>query len=179
MTSRPRSRKAKKRLNVIAARRILEGKSDEEIMKETGLNVFEVTGVRGILRTQRGRNWAKKHDLPIEEPPGESVPPRVASEEPSEGVEASLEKPRDETMTSRTGSRQALPLAPEEVILEVEGIPVGRRIRLSPKNLMFYDWFRTKYGYGGDLSDFINDAIDDFFKSRNWTIKVVKEEEIA
>lgn len=162
---------------------ILEGKRDDEIMKETGLNVFEVTGVRGILRTKRGENWAKKHGLmegpPSEAPSGDEKPGGEPLEAPSEGVEGPPEVPPPRTKTSRTGGGVTRPLAPEEVIVEVEGIPSGRRIRLTAKNLMYYDWFRSRYSYDGDLSDFINDAIEDFFKSRNWTIKVVKEETIA
>jgi len=73
---------------------------------------------------------------------------------------------------------QPMTLGPNEAVVEVEGVPVGRKIRLTPKNLALFDWFKARYGYDGDLSDFINDAIDDFFRSRGYSLKVVREEEV-
>ena len=68
-------------------------------------------------------------------------------------------------------------LRPGEAIIEVEGVPVGTKIRLTPKSLLLFDWFKAKYGYEGDISDFINDAIEDFFRARGYKVLIVKEEE--
>jgi len=67
---------------------------------------------------------------------------------------------------------------PGEGIVEIEGFPVGRKIRLTPKNLTLMDWFISKYGYKGDASDFINDCIEDFFVARGFQLKVIKEENV-
>jgi len=193
----------------IAARMILEGKDDETVMRETGLTLFDITGVKGWLKKLRKRGinpmeWVEGKVIKPENL--HSIKPLTDLEKVSEPVAA------EKTIRTGTGLKEAqfepvpspasprgsealpspvprlprqalakervIPLTPEEVVIEVEGIPVGRKIRLSPKNLMFYDWFKTKYGYEGDLSQFINDAIEDFFRSRNWVIKVVKEERI-
>jgi len=182
----------------IAARMILEGKDDETVMRETGLTLFDITGVKGWLKKLRKRGinpmeWVEGKTYKPENL--HSIKPLTDLEKPSEPVAA------EKTIRTGTGPKEAqfepvpspasprgsealpspaprlprqdlakervIPLTPEEVVIEVEGIPVGRKIRLSPKNLMFYDWFKTKYGYEGDLSQFINDAIEDFFRSRN------------
>ena len=52
------------------------------------------------------------------------------------------------------------------------------QVNLTPANMTMIQWFTTKYGFEGDLSDFINDAIEDFFRSRNWRIKIVQEEPV-
>lgn len=70
-------------------------------------------------------------------------------------------------------------LGATETTIEVAGIPVSRKIILTPKNLALFDWFKAKYGYEGGLSDFINDCIEDFFRSRGYVLVVRKEEEIA
>ena len=55
---------------------------------------------------------------------------------------------------------------PEEIIVEVEGLPVSGKVQLSTKNLMLFDRFRTQYQWDGDLSDFVNVAMEYFFKNK-------------
>jgi len=41
---------------------------------------------------------------------------------------------------------------------------------------VMYQWFKTEHEYPGDLSDFLNDTVDDFFRSRQLQLKLVKGE---
>jgi len=63
--------------------------------------------------------------------------------------------------------------------LWVKATPIIRKIVLNPKIYLYYDYVRMNYGYKGDLGDFLYDAVEDFFKSRGITIKIVKEEDVA
>jgi len=55
---------------------------------------------------------------------------------------------------------------PKDFIVEVEGIPVSRKVQLTPKNLMMFEWFKERYSWEGDLSDFIDDSMTYFFENR-------------
>ncbi len=63
----------------------------------------------------------------------------------------------------------------QDIMVQIEGFAPGKTIILTPYNIVMMRWFIDKYGYEGDLSDFINDTIEDFFKSRNWSIKIIEE----
>lgn len=54
----------------------------------------------------------------------------------------------------------------QEAIVEVEGVPVSRKVQLTPKNLTMYGWFKKRYNWNGDLSDFIDDTMTYFFESK-------------
>lgn len=70
--------------------------------------------------------------------------------------------------------------SPEEATIEVKGIPVGRKILLTPKNLTMFQWFKSKYQFGGDLSDFINDTMEYFFRiGVRAKMQVVTQEELS
>jgi len=57
--------------------------------------------------------------------------------------------------------------------------PIIRKVVLNPKVFLYYDYMRANYGYKGDLGDFLYDCVEDFFRSRGFTVKIVKEEELA
>lgn len=62
---------------------------------------------------------------------------------------------------------------PQEALIEVEGIPVNRKISLSPKNLLMWDCFRKTYPqWDGDLSNFINESMDCTFKALKMNMKI-------
>jgi len=49
---------------------------------------------------------------------------------------------------------------------------VIRKVILNPKVLMWYDYIVSKFGYKGDLGDFIVECIEDFWASRGYKIKI-------
>ncbi len=103
-------------------------------------------------------------------------------------------KPNVETSTSMEGEKkiplspggaeiiQRLPVPPGiddpgGVTIQIEGFAPGRQVFLTPKNILMFQWFLAKHPkWEGDLSDFINQAIEAFFNSINWKIKMVQEE---
>jgi len=201
---RPLSRKRLKKLKAKARKLLLEGKSVQEILQELPqLSIFHVTGLtgpmvkEGLLKRVGDKLVPTKQIVEIREPikperkeaegegegrvegEGVRVPSKPEKPQPIKPVATEFKPPslRVEAKELRTPSRPTL--EPEEVLLEVEGVPPTRRVKLTPKSLMWYAWFRTKYNYSGDLSTFINEVIEDFFRSRGWTIKIVKEEEFA
>lgn len=71
-------------------------------------------------------------------------------------------------------------IKPEEAIVEVRGIPIGKKIQFTPKNLTMWEWFKSQYqGWeNSDISDFINQCMDYFFKTglgAKMKIEVVQE----
>lgn len=69
---------------------------------------------------------------------------------------------------------------PREVSLQVQGIPIGKKILLTPKNVTMIQWFQARYDWDGDISDFINQCIEYFFKEGlHAKIKVEIQEEFA
>lgn len=64
----------------------------------------------------------------------------------------------------------------EGTTVQIEGFAPGKQVFLTANNILLYQWFVAKYGYDGDISDFINDAIEDFFKARDWKVMIVKGE---
>ena len=76
---------------------------------------------------------------------------------------------------------QRLPIPPRTneplgAVVQIEGFAPGKQVFLTANNILFFQWFKSKHNYEGDISDFLNDAIEDFFRARNWRIKIVKEE---
>jgi len=62
--------------------------------------------------------------------------------------------------------------------LWIKASPIIRKVILDPKVFLYYDYVRNKYGYKGDLGDFIRDCVEDFFERRGIKIKIVEEEEL-
>jgi len=149
----------------------------EQVMKETGLNVFQVSGLVGALikkAKRRESGSSLKNNTSSNSNKGASG--FEASERLNQGfisLEGEPLKPPSETRKTLMG------VGVTEATVEVAGIPVGRKVVLTPKNLALFDWFKARYGYEGSLSDFINDCIEDFFRSRGYVLVVRKEEEIA
>jgi len=72
------------------------------------------------------------------------------------------------------------PPSEREALVQVRGIPVGKKILITPKNLTMIQWFQSKYAWKGDLSDFINDAVEFFFSDGlHAKMQVSIEEEVA
>ena len=68
--------------------------------------------------------------------------------------------------------------APTQV-LSVEASGMVAKVFNNPKMLLWFDWFRNKYRYEGDYSDFLEGCVDDFFRSRGWEISVNKKESLS
>jgi len=180
--------RAKKR----AVEMLLEETPMYRIMEETGLNASVVGGLAGSLRSGMRAALLSKYGLAqaqetgSDEGSGEDEGGSIEVETPAPAPAPRGPGPLSidlglENLGVGPPPPPAAPgseLGPTESVIEVAGIPVGKKIRLTPKNLTLFDWFKARYGYEGGLSDFINDAIEDFFRSRGYTVKIVKEEEV-
>lgn len=62
-----------------------------------------------------------------------------------------------------------------ERLLVSQADPILRKVALNPKVIFWYE-FAKSCGYEGDLGDFIVACVEDFFKSRGYKLKVVREE---
>ena len=162
------------------------------------LSLREVQGVYGYLLSPKFQldQQSKRAKMEEGEGEGEGEPPAVlqGSDTPEKPLGAitqgsqTPETPPGLPGETSIGTNYIMPLGrppsqgtgvlrPGEAIIEVEGVPVGTKIRLTPKSLLLFDWFKAKYGYEGDISDFINDAIEDFFRARGYEVMIVKKEE--
>ena len=140
-----------------------EGKSITQIQKKVGVsNKTVIKYCRGITadKQESVEELASQVDVPLEprviHPTEVTVQsPRRAVEEPQEVIPGLLEETPVEFIQ-----------APEDIIVEVKGIPVSRKVQLSPKNLMMFGWFQKRYSWDGDLSDFIDDTMTYFFENK-------------
>jgi len=69
------------------------------------------------------------------------------------------------------------------VVLErelwVKATPIIRKVVLNPKIWLYYDYARTQLGYEGDIGSFLEDCVEDFWRSRGYKIKIVQETEVS
>jgi len=137
-----------------------QGKTLAEIKKETGIsNATIVKYTKNIKPTE-----LKQEETPSEEP----IIQQPRKPQTQVFVPESLESAPIEPVIS-----------PEDVIVEVRGIPINKKIQINPKNLTLYEWFRAQYRWDGDLSDFVNDTMEYFFsKGLNAEMQVIVKERI-
>ena len=62
--------------------------------------------------------------------------------------------------------------------LALQATPIVKKVILNPKTYLFYDYACTNLNFKGDVGDFIQDAIEDFWKSRGYKIVIEKRSEI-
>jgi hypothetical protein len=62
--------------------------------------------------------------------------------------------------------------------LALQATPIVKKVILNPKTSLFYDYACTNLNFKGDVGDFIQDAIEDFWKSRGYRIVIEKRSEI-
>jgi hypothetical protein len=62
--------------------------------------------------------------------------------------------------------------------LALQATPIVKKVILNPKTYLFYDYACTNLNFKGDVGDFIQDAIEDFWKSRGYRIVIEKRSEI-
>jgi len=130
-----------------------QGKTLDEIKMETGVSTATISKYTKNI----------KADNPLEETATQTTPQIPFGEEPQ-----TPQQPEDYEVEF-IGSR---PKA-QEALIEVEGIPVNRKISLTPKNLLMWDCFRKTYPqWDGDLSNFINESMDCTFKALKMNMKI-------
>ena len=56
--------------------------------------------------------------------------------------------------------------------LALQATPIVKKVILNPKTSLFYDYACTNLNLKGDVGDFIQDAIEDFWKSRGYRIVI-------
>ena len=178
-----------------------KGAPIEEIMRETKLNYQQITGLKGYLtRVQKG-NPPKPPQMKTQRVQGASAQ-TPSTEKDSNPTDQTLGTSGDKAeglmgevgVPSRTLSGtgknsdmglggEGYPLGQAGEILErelwVKATPIIRKVVLNPVVYLYYDYVREKYGYQGDLGDFLYDCVEDFFRSRGVKIKIVKEDEVS
>jgi len=139
------------------------GKTYDEIVET--MKYKSKNSVSNVVSRWRTKDLLNKKRKPQPENPNLTVP----------------EEPQTQTSTIITdippqvGYRKPMDDMGRNVV-QIEGYAPSRSIALTPKNITLIQWFTAKFDYAGDLSDFINDAVEDFFQSRNYQFKVIKEE---
>ena len=139
-----------------------EGHSITQIQKKVGV------ANKTVIKYSRG--------ITVDEPEGEEeitqsvhVPLQDVVRKANATVKAPM-NPHEETEESHDDLLEETPVGyiqnPEDITVEVAGIPVSRKVQLNPKNLMMWEWFKERYNWEGDLSDFINDTMAYFFMNR-------------
>jgi hypothetical protein len=203
-------RKYRKKRNLKVAEMILQGKSDKEILESIrGLDPHELAGMKGFLRKPAGIKWAYEKGLideqkasqllkerGLELPSKQPLEPQHPSKGSSEAkVEASAAanlsgegkppmNPPNQTPTTHPSPPSRIVSTEEVAAIEVEGIP--RKIRISPKTLMFYQFFREgkipgqQKPFDGDLGAFFDWVVNRYFTKFVGCDFVLRyEEEIA
>jgi len=99
---------------------------------------------------------------------------------PPQPIASPVEVVDDEIFIDSTPTIVDSETSPQDAIVDVIGIPVNRKIQLTPKNLTMFQWFKTKYNWSGDISDFINDTMEYFFtKGLGAEMQVIIKENLS
>ena len=144
-----------------------KGKTHKEIAKTMKYKYNNY--VSAVIHRAKLKNLANVNNPEIKAPPGSET---QGSDNTGDLI------PRGALITSLPpGDLVKRPIADlGRNVVQIEGFAPSRYIALTPKNITLIQWFTAKFGYEGDLSDFINDAVEDFFQSRNYQLKIIKEE---
>lgn len=59
-----------------------------------------------------------------------------------------------------------------------QSLPIMRKIMLSPKIYLLYDYCRDKLDFQGDIGDFLADCVDYFFRANGFEISITHKSEI-
>jgi len=59
-----------------------------------------------------------------------------------------------------------------------QSLPIMRKVMMSPKIYLLYDYCRNKMDFKGDIGDFIGDCVDYFFASNGFEISITHKTEI-
>ena len=61
----------------------------------------------------------------------------------------------------------------QEAVIDVKGFPINRKLCLTAKNITLWDCFKQIYPqWDGDISDFVNEAMDFTFKALKMEMKI-------
>lgn len=145
----------------IVSQKIMQGENTDKIVKDLRIKRKTVHNVRSKLKKEGLLNDPSETNVPSESSPSASelLEPNVFKEfiKGTEEQASSQKNVPEDSLGDSLRER-------EEAIVEVKGFPVGQRIYLTPKNVTMYQWFKSKYKWDGDLSDFVNDCMDYFFR---------------
>jgi len=130
------------------------GVDPKTVMKETGLSMAQIAGIARWLKARR--------ESAVQRQIGQGV----------EGVKAEAEGPS----ATFKGVKPPSELRFSEGELWAAARPIIRKIALNPKVFLWYDYAVSRLGYKGDLVDMLIEALEDFWASRGYKIKIVREE---
>ena len=139
-----------------------EGNSIAQIKRETGVSRNTVIKYsKGIIvdKPEGEEESTQRVAVPLEHVTRKANATVQAPKKPQEEPEEDFSNLLEDTPV------EYVPNA-EDVVVEVAGIPVSRKVQLNPKNLMMFGWFKERYNWEGDLSDFLNDTMTYFFENR-------------
>ena len=158
------------------AEKILKGDSKDKIVKDLKLKskhvIYAVNSAWKKIKAKAEAEKEKKipvdtgeNHVPLQDPPIQPQNPIFPSQ-----ISKSV-PPQFPAIPPRIGAQQG-------TIVQIEGFAPGKTINLTPPNITMIQWFMNKYKWKGDLSDFLNQTVEDFFRARNWRIKIVQEENL-
>jgi hypothetical protein len=120
-------------------------------------------------------DYVKQHGKPAQaspaEPPPQSLGPEIrAAKEDMHLVKDSQRVFDMRDMTAMGG------IMDQELALQAT--PIVKKVILNPKTYLFYDYACSTLNFKGDIGDFIQDAIEDFWKARGYRIVIEKKSEV-
>jgi hypothetical protein len=62
--------------------------------------------------------------------------------------------------------------------LALQATPIVKKVILNPKIYLYYDYAVSTFDFKGDIGDFIQDAVEDFWKSRGYRIVIERKSEV-
>jgi hypothetical protein len=163
-----------------------EGAADADIVASTKLPMNIVTRMRGYYNSPSGK-WVRAQQK-NQEPPTQA---------PATGAGYQMQEPPQQTQgatqplgsvpsadhglaiarhTGDDGREGSLFSSSLQEELMLAGTPIIRKVILNPKIFFWYDFAANRMGFKGDIGDFVNDCVEDFFKSRNYEVIVQKRD---
>ncbi len=61
----------------------------------------------------------------------------------------------------------------------VKAQPILRKVALNPRIFFDYDFAKKKFGWEGDIGDFLIECVEDFWKRKGYSIRIMYDEEMT
>lgn len=60
----------------------------------------------------------------------------------------------------------------------VKATPILRKVALNPRIFFYYEFAKKKFGWEGDVGDFLIECVEHFWKSKGYSIRIMYDEEL-